>query len=63
MRAFPARQIPNFKTPAPADERDLTFQAKLFANLFRQHETTLPVGYGMLGAGVKLARKNAAVAR
>ncbi|MEY2480551.1 MAG: hypothetical protein QOI04_1478 [Verrucomicrobiota bacterium] len=62
MRAFPARQIPDFKTPAAADERDLAFQSDFFAKIIRQNEPALSIGGGVFGAGVEMAQKNSAIA-
>ncbi len=56
-------RVPNFKTAATADQRDLAFQPKLLAKIVRQNETALFVGGAMLSAGVELAKKNAAIAR
>ena len=59
---FPALQIPNFKTPAIADERHFVFQSNFLAKLIRQNETTLPVCGRVLGTRMQLPQKNAAVA-
>ena len=63
VRAFPPLQIPNFKTAAAADERDLAFQAELLAKIFRQNEPALFVRCAVFGARMQVARKNAAIAR
>jgi len=63
MRALPALQIPNLKTAATADERDLAFQFQFFAKIVRQEETALFVGRAVLGAGVEVAQENAEIAR
>src|SRR5438445_13785054 len=63
MRTLPALQIPNFKTTAPADKRNLPFQPNFLARLFGQNETPLPVRRPMLGARMKLAQKHAAISR
>ena len=62
VRPFPSPQIPNFKTAAAADERDLAFQADSLAKFFRQNQTALSVGGAMLGAGMQLAKENAPIA-
>ena len=63
MRPFPALQIPNFKAPAAADERDFAFQSDLFAKLLGQNEATLSIRRAVLRARMQLAQKNAAIAR
>ena len=62
MRALPALQIPNFKTPAIAYESDFIFQSKLLAKIVRQYETTLTVRGCMLSPRMQLSEKNAAIA-
>src|SRR4029077_18233246 len=60
---FPPLQIPNFKTPAIAYERDFIFQSDLLAKFVRQHEATLPVRACMLSARMQLTQEHAAIAR
>src|SRR5256886_15351842 len=60
---FPALQIPNFKTPAIAYERDFIFQSNFLAKFVRQNEATLPVRGCMLSARMKLTQEHAAIAR
>src|SRR3954452_24848394 len=48
--AFPALQIPNFKTTAIAYERDFIFYPDFLAKFIRQNESTLPVRACMLRA-------------
>ena len=62
MGSLPALQIPNFKTSTSPDECHLALQAKLFAKIFRQHETALFVRCSVLGARVKLPKKNTPMA-
>ena len=62
MGSLPALQIPNFKTSASPDQCHLALQAKLFAEIFRQHETALFVRCSVLGARVKLPKKNTPIA-
>ena len=63
MRPFPALQIPNFKTPAAADERNFAFQSDVLAKLLGQNETTLSIRCAVLRARMQLAQKNATIAR
>ena len=63
VRAFPPLRIPDFKTTAAADERDLAFELEQFAKLIRQNEAALFVGRAVLGAGVELPQKDAQIAR
>src|SRR5882757_9571062 len=60
---FPALQIPNFKTPTIAYERDLIFQSNFLAKFVRQHEATLPVRACMLSARMQLTQEHAAITR
>ncbi len=62
LGALPFLQIPDFKTPASAHERDLAFQAELPAMILGQNETTLFVGAAMLRASMEVAQHNAAIA-
>ena len=61
--ALPFRQVPDFKTTPPADQRDLAFQAELAAHIYGQDETTLPVRAAVLGARMEMAQKNPALLR
>lgn len=63
VRALAALRIPNFKTPAPADERHLAFELEHFAKLIREEETTLLVSRPVLSAGMELSQKNAQIPR
>ncbi len=63
VRAFPACQVPDFKTAAAADEGDLAFQVKLLAKIVRQEKPALFVGRAMLGLGMKLPQIDAQIAR
>ena len=63
VRLFAFLQIPNFKTPAAAHQRDLAFQSDFFARIFRQNEPALFVGAAVLRTGVQLSKENAAIAR
>lgn len=56
-------QVPNLKTPAPANERDLAFKIEFFAKVIRQDEAALLVGSAVLGLGVELPEKGAEFAR
>src|SRR3954452_21613747 len=60
---FPPLQIPNFKTPAIAYERNFIFKADVPAKFVRQNESTLPVRGCMLGARMQMAQEHAAIAR
>src|SRR5215469_5730903 len=60
---FPALQIPNFKTPAVADESDFIFQSDFLAKIVRQNETTLAVCSCMLSPGMQLSQEDAAITR
>src|SRR5438034_7433415 len=60
---FPALQIPNFKTPAIAYERDFIFQSNFLAKFVRQNEATLPIRGCMLSARMQLTQEHAAIAR
>jgi len=62
VRALPPRHIPNFKTTPSTDESDFAFQSDLAAQIFRQNETTLFVGYTVLGAGMQLSQENSTLA-
>src|SRR2546423_4616096 len=62
MRAFPALQVPDFKTAAPAHEHDFAFQSQLFAKIIGQKKAALFVCPTVLGAGMKVAQENAQVA-
>ena len=63
MGLLPARQIPNLKTPATADQSDFAFQAGALAEILRQNEASLPIGRAVLRAGMQLAKKNTAISR
>src|SRR5262245_37609695 len=63
MRPSPALQIPNFKTPAIAYERDFIFQSDFLAKFVRQNEATLSVRGCMLSARMQLTQEDAAIAR
>src|ERR1700674_741134 len=63
VSTFPFLQVPNFKPAPSAHERDLAFQAKLFAKIFGQDEPALAIGGAMFRAGMELAQKNPAIAR
>src|SRR3954464_2944251 len=63
VRALPARQVPNLKATAAADEGDLTFEADSFAKFLRQNQSSLAIRRAVLRAGMKLAKENAAIAR
>ena len=63
MSAFPACQVPDFKTAAPADEGDLAFQVKLLAKFIRKEKPALFIGRTMLGLGMKLPQVDAQIAR
>ncbi len=56
-------QVPDLKTPAPADEDDLAFQIEFFAKIIREDEAALFVGGAVLGLGVELPKKSAEIAR
>src|SRR5262245_4879347 len=60
---FPALQIPNFKTPAIAYERDFIFQSNSLAKFVRQNEAALSIGGCMLSARMQLTKEHAAIAR
>src|SRR5947208_6737473 len=45
---FPALQIPNFKTPAIAYERNFIFKNEFVAKFIRQNDATLTFGACML---------------
>src|SRR3954465_8866282 len=60
VSAFPLLEVPNFKTPASADERDLALQTELLAQVFRQDKTPLLVRCAMLRARMELAQKDTA---
>src|SRR6266566_8236741 len=60
---FPALQIPNFKTPTIAHERDFIFQSNFLAKIVRQNEATLPVRACMLSARMQLTQEHAAITR
>src|ERR1043166_8893525 len=62
MRLFPARQIPNLKTTAPADERDFASEPDFFAKLIGQNEPALAIDGRVLCARMQLPQKNAPVA-
>ncbi len=62
MRSLPALQIPNLKSPAPTDERDLALESGFLAKFFRQNEPPLPVRGGMLGARMELPQKHTPIA-
>src|SRR2546423_7833623 len=61
--AFPLRQVPDFKTTPPADQRDLALQAEFAAHVHGQDETSLPVRRAVLGARMEMAQKNPAFLR
>src|SRR4051812_8535917 len=63
VSAFPLLEIPNFKTAASADERDLALQTEFLAEIFRQDETPLLVRCAVLRARMELAQKDTAVPR
>ena len=63
MCAFPALQIPNFKTAAATDQSDLAFQSNFLAKLFRQNETALSIRRAVLRARMQVTQKNPAIAR
>src|SRR5436309_9265313 len=60
---LPLRQIPNFETPATADERNLAFQAKLLADIFGEDKPALFVSPAVLRACMDLAQENATLRR
>lgn len=61
VRFFPAPKIPDFKTSAPADERNFAFEADLLAKFLGQDQPALLVSEAMLGAGMELPKKNAPI--
>ncbi len=58
---FPPLQIPNFKTPAIAYERDFIFQSNRLAKFVRQNKATLTVCAGVLSARMQLTQEHAAI--
>ena len=60
---LPFRQVPDFKTTTPADERHLALQAEFAAHIYGQDETSLPVRAAVLGARMEMAQKNPALFR
>ena len=63
VRAFPALQIPNFKTPPPTHQTYLLFESDLLAKLLWQNETALSIGSTVLRARMELTKKYATVVR
>src|SRR3954449_1271735 len=61
VRAFPPLQIPNFKTPTIAHERDFIFQSKCLTKFVRQNEATLTVRACMLSARMQLTQEHAPI--
>ena len=62
VRALPPLQIPNFKTSAPAHERNLALELNFFANIIRKNQPALAIGSGVFGPGMELTQENAAIA-
>src|SRR5712671_4105257 len=62
MSALPFLQIPDFKAAAIADQDDFAFQTDVLAKIFRQNQAPPVVGGAMLGPGMQLSEKNAAIA-
>ena len=60
---FPPLQVPNFKTPAVAYERDFILQSDRLAKFVRQNQATLTVCAGVLSARMQLTQEHAAIAR
>ena len=60
---FAPLQIPDFKTAATADERDLALQLEFFAKFIGENETALFVGRAVLGLRMQLAQIDAQIAR
>jgi hypothetical protein len=58
---FPPLQIPNFKTPAIAYERDFIFQSKCLTKFVRQNEATLTVRACMLSARMQLTQEHTTI--
>ena len=56
--AFPAGQVPDFETSRPTDERDLTLQLQLLAEIDGEKEAALLIDRGVRGASVELAQEN-----
>lgn len=56
-------QIPDFKTAAATDERDLALQLQSLAKIIGQEETALLVGGTVLRLGVELAQVSPNVTR
>ena len=63
VRTFPALQIPNLKTTAPADESNFTFQSYFSTKVFRQNQPTLSICAGVLSPGMQLAQEHAPIMR
>ena len=63
VRTLAPLRIPNFKTPAPADERHLAFELEHFAKLIREKKPALLVSRAVLSAGMELPQKNAQIPR
>src|SRR5207237_4877342 len=61
MRALPALQIPNFKTPAATHERYFAFQSNFLAKLLGQNETTLSIRCAVLRARLQVAHTIATI--
>src|SRR5664279_447178 len=58
VSALPFLQIPDFKTAAAANERDLALQAQLLAQIFGENQPSMTVGCAVFGARMQLAPKD-----
>ena len=63
VRLFPTGQIPDFEAAAISHQGYFAFQTDFLTGILGQNESSLPVGPGVLGAGMELAEKDAAIPR